>query len=241
MSGLVLPTEILFDVLLHVDPKEIKNMCATNPMYAAICKDDHFRKLYARKWNVVQAMDPSEVLPDETMLEILLNADPKEIKNLCATNKRYAELCRDERFRREYQAKWKVVTPREAFIRNLQWRIGTSADGSTLDLSAQDSIAKKLVERFPDAFRELTNMKTLLLWGVGLEKLVVGSKRKTRMVFLKEMSAWTSLEVLVLTGNGLTKIPEGIKKLTNLRELDLSVNDLREVDAHVFKNMTGLT
>jgi len=55
------------------------------------------------------------------------------------------------------------------------------------------------------------------------------------------MSACTSLEVLVLTGNGLTKIPEGIKKLTNLRELDLSVNDLREVDAHVFKNMTGLT
>jgi len=52
MAGLVLPTEILVDVLLHVAPKEIKAMCASKPMYAAICTDSAFQSAYARKWNV---------------------------------------------------------------------------------------------------------------------------------------------------------------------------------------------
>ena len=59
-EGLVLPTEILIDVLLHVDPKEIKNMCATNAMYSAICSDEYFQKQYRKKWGVVTR---KEVLP----------------------------------------------------------------------------------------------------------------------------------------------------------------------------------
>lgn len=55
--GLVLPTEILIDVLMHVDPKEMKNLCATSRMYAVLCEDPIFKRNYAAKWHVENMVD----------------------------------------------------------------------------------------------------------------------------------------------------------------------------------------
>lgn len=45
-----LPQENLFNILLNVPPKDLPNFCATKKIYAAICSDSQFRKLYKAKW-----------------------------------------------------------------------------------------------------------------------------------------------------------------------------------------------
>lgn len=57
----VLVPGVLRKVLMHLDPTELKRVCATNSMFRAVCRDTSFRRAYLREWyvNVMVAREGS--------------------------------------------------------------------------------------------------------------------------------------------------------------------------------------
>lgn len=49
--------------------------------------------------------------PKDVKWSILLEVAPKDLPNFCATNREFANMCRDPKFRETYKARWQYPKP----------------------------------------------------------------------------------------------------------------------------------
>lgn len=43
---------VIANVLMHLDPTELRRVCATNAVFRAVCEDKQFRLMYRREWYI---------------------------------------------------------------------------------------------------------------------------------------------------------------------------------------------
>lgn len=94
----------------------------------------------------------------------------------------------------------------------------------------------KLLDASHNALLSLADDMTILL---SLQSVNIA---ENRLEHLPEMSSCKDLITLVAPGNKITAIPEGIQTLRNLKNVDLSRNDIRKLDERVglLDNLTVL-
>lgn len=77
--------------------------------------------------------NPFELLPDETLIGILLNVPPSRLPTSCRLNHRFANICRDTQFRCQYDQRWSLHYRRK-YAGKTDWGLQVAIDSGQSDL-----------------------------------------------------------------------------------------------------------
>jgi len=114
----LLPKDVVGEVLLRMEPREIRILCNSeslnpNSKIRRVCQDIYFLERYKQKHNLENnfTIIPFEIesLPKEVLFNLLLQVEPNEIGIVCrgAKNPKIRKICESEHFKNIYSEKYK--------------------------------------------------------------------------------------------------------------------------------------
>ncbi len=134
-----------------------------------------------------------EVLPRDTLYEILMNTPSQDLKNLCATSTVIAKICRDSVFQTNYKSKW-PISPN--FLKQYLLHGGNNI------IHARMVVDEGIVDAFRSGTKILSIMTT--------EDVIIISARKGYVG--KNSRMWT-IKIILDPVNILIETPESVDYL----------------------------
>ncbi len=217
-----MPRDMLFEIALQMDVKDILNLCKTSKQFAEICKNDYlwFKLLErdypqkdASQYTKIKNKTNRELYDLHELLEWINKYNKEQIKNvddlinlkeldlehnlLEEIPKKLGQLTNLEDINLSYN---QLVMPKEL------GQLGQLTNLIYLDIGYND------LKKIPKEFGQLTNLKELHIGNNDLKKIP------------KELGQLTNLKELSLNHNYLKEIPKELGQLTNLKILDLYSN-----------------